>query len=118
MWGERYATSGAFGCAVNISDPPAQLCTSSKSDSETLADVRSRADEVSLPYKWWLMDSWWYQKGTLFRALMGGVAIARSMAAAQQDKRDRAARWRHGRLDVCAAASSPSTSEVCVCSLL
>ena len=56
MWGERYATSGAFGCAVNVSDPPARLC---KSYSETIMDIKRRADEVSLPYQWWLMDSWW-----------------------------------------------------------
>ena len=52
----------AFGCAANVSDPPAQRC---KSYSETLVDVRRRADEVSLPYRWLLMDSWWYQKGSL-----------------------------------------------------
>jgi hypothetical protein len=28
-------------------------------------DIEHRAREVSLPYRWWLMDSWWYQKGSL-----------------------------------------------------
>ena len=28
MWGERYATAGSFGCAVNVSEPPAQQCKS------------------------------------------------------------------------------------------
>ena len=42
MWGERYATSGAFGCAVNVSQPPAQQC---KSYSETLVDVKRQLFE-------------------------------------------------------------------------
>ena len=64
MWGERYATSGAlFGCAVNVSEPPPPH--GCKSYSDTMVDVKRQADEVSLPYKWWLMDSWWYPKGSL-----------------------------------------------------
>ena len=54
MWGERFATSGvSFGCAVNVSEPPAKY--GCKSYSETILDVKRRADEVSLPYRWWLM---------------------------------------------------------------
>ena len=64
MWGERYATaSSLFGCAVNISDAPAKH--GCKDYGETIVDVKRHADEVSLPYKWWLMDSWWYPKGLL-----------------------------------------------------
>ena len=60
MWGERFATSGVvFGCAVNVSEaPPKYGC---KSYSETIIDVKRRADEVALPYRWWLMECATYQ---------------------------------------------------------
>ena len=60
LWGERHATAGAFGCAVNVSEDGTSY-SGCKSYSETLVELKRRADEVSLPYKWWLMDSWWYQ---------------------------------------------------------
>ena len=31
---------------------------------DTMIDVKKYADKVGIPYRQWLMDSWWYFKGT------------------------------------------------------
>jgi len=40
------------------------LTEENKTYEDTIIDVKKYADKVGIPYRQWLMDSWWYFKGT------------------------------------------------------
>ena len=40
------------------------LTEENKTYEDTMIDVKKYADKVGIPYRQWLMDSWWYFKGT------------------------------------------------------